>query len=316
MHLFYTFTTKKTLMISFLLLAVLFFNNSTASYAASSNCYSYLLMPTQIVKIENTYFIVDCNHNQVLYSNKLDENLLNWKVLTRNLTSPHAIAGDGEVYIITDTDAHRLLTFEKAGGGFQPLQIFEDIGIRPHYVIYNQTDKLFYAWSSLTGEMYLYKRLPDSRNLALQEIKRIPEFDNCYIRSFTVLGDYILFPVVEQSCIAVADINTFEVLAKYPVPESMAGIVQISKIDDYFYLTVSTDRYYNPDYATIVRAPSLEDFGNNAYEDLYSLFGNNGTPYYISAFDGAYYMIHENASPSIYYFQVQDNTIKNIDRLY
>lgn len=80
---------------------------------AAENGYSHLLMPTQIKKIGNTYFIVDCNHDQVIYSDQLSTDLANWKVLTRDTKNPHAIAGDGEICMVVDTDNNRVLTFAK-----------------------------------------------------------------------------------------------------------------------------------------------------------------------------------------------------------
>lgn len=289
---------------------------SCLTICAAENGYSHLLMPTQIKKIGNTYFIVDCNHDQVIYSDQLSTSLANWKVLTRDTKKPHAIASDGEIYMITDTDNNRILTFEKGFSSFKSLQTFDDIGTRPHFVDYDSTSGLFYVWSSMTGEMFLFKKIPGTKTVALQEIKAIPELGSCYVRSFTIAGDVILFPAVERSSILLVDKNTFEVLNEYPVPEHMAGMVQITILDGYFMVTVSTDIQYNLQASTVVRARSLEDFAAQNYETLYSLFGNNGTPYYISYFDGSYYMIHENAAPNVYRFHAQDGIIYDIKGMF
>ena len=283
---------------------------------AAENEYPYLLMPTQIVKINNLYFIVDCNHNQIIYSDSLSTNLKNWKVMTRNTEKPHAIASDGEIYMVTDTDNNRILTFEKGYNTFKPLQTFEQVGIRPHYADYDYADGLFYVWSSMTGEMYLYKRIPETNLITLQEVKTVSELNNCYVRSFTISGDVILFPSVERSSILMVDKKTFEVLNEYPVPDSISGMVQISIIDGYFFVTISTDRYYNLQMSTVIRAKTLEDFGTGNYENLYSLFGNNGTPYYVSTFDGSFYMIHENAAPSVYRFRAENGIIYDIKGMF
>lgn len=283
---------------------------------AVENEYPYLLMPTQIVKINNLYFIVDCNHNQIIYSDSLSTNLKNWKVMTRNTEKPHAITSDGEIYMVTDTDNNRILTFEKGYNTFKPLQTFEQVGIRPHYADYDYADGLFYIWSSMTGEMYLYKRTPETKLITLQEVKTVPELNNCYVRSFTILGDVILFPSVERSSILMVDKKTFEVLNEYPVPDSISGMVQISIIDSYFFVTISTDRHYNLQMSTVIRAKALEDFSTGNYENLYSLFGNNGTPYYVSYFDGSFYMIHENAAPNVYRFRAENGIIYDIKGMF
>lgn len=279
---------------------------------AAENGYSYLLMPTQITKINNTYYIVDANHDQIIYSDNLSEELRYWKVMTRNTQKPHAIAGDGDIYMVVDTDNNRILTFEKNYDSFKALQTFENVGVRPHYVYYDYADQAFYAWSSMTGEMYIYKRVPNTKSVELTEIRSIPELMNCYVRSFTILGDVILFPVVERSSIIMADKNTFQILNEYPVADSISGMVQISVVDGYYFLTVSTDRMYNLNASTVVRAKNLEDFSTGNYENLYSLFGGNGTPYYVSHFDDAYYMIHENATPNVYRFHAKDGAISDI----
>jgi hypothetical protein len=287
----------------------------TPAYAAE-NGYSYLLMPTQIIKLNNVYFIVDSNHNQIIYSDTLNTDLRNWKVMTRNTQKPHAITSDGEIYMVIDTDNNRILTFEKSYNTFKPLQTFEQVGIRPHYADYDYANGVFYVWSSMTGEMYLYKRTPGTNLISLQEVRAISELSDCYVRSFTISGDVILFPSVERSSILMVDKNTFEVLNEYPVPDNISGMVQISIIDGYFFVTVSTDRQYNLQMPAIIRAKTLEDFGAGNYENLYSLFGNNGTPYYVSYFDGFFYMIHENAAPSVYRFRAEDGIIYDIKGMF
>ncbi|NDO48040.1 hypothetical protein FMM75_00960 [Lachnospiraceae bacterium MD335] len=283
---------------------------------AAENGYSYLLMPTQITKINNTYFIVDCNHNQIIYSDRLETDLRNWNVMTRNTKSPHALTSDGEIYLVADTDNNRILTFEKTYDRFKELQTFEDVGIRPHFADYDYVDELFYVWSSLTGEMYLYKKIQGTKSVALQEIRSIPELSGCYVRSFTILGDTILFPAVERSSILMVDKKTFEVLEEYPVPDCMAGMVQISLIDGFFFITISTDKQYNLQASTVIRTKTLEGLSSGDYETLYHLFGNSGTPYYVSHFDGAYYMIHQNTSPNMYRFHAENGTIFDIKKMF
>ncbi len=283
---------------------------------AAQNGYSYLLMPTQITKINNTYYIVDCKHNQIIYSDSLSRELRCWNVMTRNVKEPHALCSDGDIYMVADTENNRVLTFTKGYDSFKLQQTFENVGERPHYTYYDPVDKLFYAWSSMTGEMYIYQRIGTSTSLELLEIKSVPELNNCYVRSFTVAGDVILFPAVELSSIVMVDKSTFEILQIYPVSSDIAGMVQISIVDGYFFLTVSTDLQYDLSASTVLRARTLEDFTTGNYENLYYLFGGNGTPYYVSFFEGSYYMIHENAAPNIYRFHASDGRIYDIKGLF
>ena len=283
-----------------------------SSYPSSNNGYSYLQVPTQITKCRNTYFIVDCYHDQIIYSENLGAPLKQWKIMTNNVCQPHALASDGTVYLVVDTENHRVISYEKGSDRFRELQTFEHIGNRPHYVTYEPSDGLFYVWSSLTGEMFLFRRTPGTSELTLAEVRSVPILNGLYVRSFTIVGDSILFPCVELGCILQVNRYSFEIEQLYPVPDTIAGMVQITPIQNYFYITVSSDRSYDRSYATIVRTADLSQLQYGNYEDLKHLFGNNGTPYYISQFDGSYFMIHEDVSPGIYRFDVQDNTIRNI----
>ena len=60
-------------------------NQPALQVSAASNGYSYLLMPTQITKINNTYYIVDSNHNQIIYSDDLSRELRDWNVSINKL---------------------------------------------------------------------------------------------------------------------------------------------------------------------------------------------------------------------------------------
>lgn len=302
--------------------ALLFFSDpymkktEAASYPSSANGYGYLQVPTQVTKVGNTYFIVDCYHDQIIYSENLGASLKQWKIMTNNVHQPHALASDGTVYLVVDTENNRVITYEKGTDRFRELQIFENIGNRPHYVTYEPSDGLFYVWSSLTGEMFLFQRIPGTTELTLTETRSVPLLNGLYVRSFTISGDFILFPCVELGCILQVNRASFEIEQYYPVPDAIAGMVQIVPIQNYFYITISSDRSYNRAYATIIRTSDLSQLQYGGYEDLKHLFGNNGTPYYISQFDGSYFMIHEDVSPGIYRFQVQDNTIQNISGLH
>lgn len=288
----------------------------SASYPSSNNGFSQLHVPTQITKIGNTYYIVDCYHDQIIYSDNLSAPLKQWKIMTNNVHQPHALASDGTIYLVVDTENNRVISYEKGTDRFKELQIFEQIGNRPHYVTYEPSEGLFYVWSSLTGEMYLFGRTPGTTDLALIETRSVPSLNGLYVRSFTITGDSILFPCVELGSILQVNRYTFEIEQYYPVPDAIAGMVQIVPIENYFYITVSSDQNYNRSYATIIRTPDLNLLQSGCYEDLKHLFGNNGTPYYISRFDGSYFMIHEDVSPGIYRFQVENNTIKNISGLH
>ena len=112
------------------------------------NAQATLSIPTYVTKIDNTWFIVDCYHNQVLYYDTKadgkteydnagesdnnnesagvpddDENsddfpqvdLTEWHVLPDDpelpMNQPHTIAGDGNVLLVDDTENNRVLVY-------------------------------------------------------------------------------------------------------------------------------------------------------------------------------------------------------------
>lgn len=75
------------------------------------NSYSNLSVPTYLTKIADTYFIVDCYHDQVIYHDNLTEPLCQWSVMTDEIDKGHTLASDGIVYLIDDTENNRILVF-------------------------------------------------------------------------------------------------------------------------------------------------------------------------------------------------------------
>ena len=281
-----------------------------------TNPYTDLSVPTYITKIDNLYFLVDCYHDQVIYHDNLNDPLTDWLVMTDEINRGHTIASDGLVYLVDDTENNRILVFERQSDIFVHTQTFSDIGSRPHYIIYDARTETFYAWSSMSGEMYLFRHEPDDSRMYLSEIRSIEQLNNVYVRSFTIMDDEIYF-VSGNSSILRVDLDTFELLEAYPVPDSMAGMIQLTKIQDYYYLTISTDITGNQDYATIVRTRDLSGLMNGDYEDIYETFIGGGTPYYITAFDDAYYLTeHRLPGHSVWRFRVQDNNLAGVESIY
>lgn len=288
----------------------------TSVTVAKSNPCADLSVPTWLTKVDDTYFLVDCYHNQVIYNDNLSDPLSDWCVMTDEIDRGHTLASDGTIYLIDDTERHRILVFEKKDGLYAHTQTFQDIGNRPHYIIYDAPTDTFYAWSSMSGEMYLFRHNPEDTRMYLTEIRRIESLDNVYVRSFTIIGNDIYF-VSGNSSIIRADLATFRILETYPVPAAMAGMIQLTRIQDYYYITVSTDSAGSQDYATILRTRDLTALADGEYEDVYSYFIGGGTPYYITELDNAYYLTeHRLPGHSIWRFQVENNEITNVNTVY
>ena len=95
-------------------------------------------------------------------------------------------------------------------------------------------------------------------------------------------------------------------------------MVQITKIQDYYYISVSTDKAGNQDVATIVRTKSLEDLTAGEYEDIYSTyFLGGGTPYYISSVGDTYFLTeHRLTDHALWSFKVEDNEITDVQPIF
>ncbi len=281
-----------------------------------TNPHSTLSVPTQITKIDGLYFIVDCYHNTVIYNDNLQDPLNQWSVLTDEINRGHTIAGGKGTYLIDDTENNRVLLYQKDENSFDKVQEIENIGIRPHYSLYNNKLKTFYVWSSMTGELYFLKQDSHSNSFYISDIKQIEKLVDVYVRTITIIDDDIYF-VSGNSSIIRASLDTFEILEEYYVPPELAGMVQLEKIQDYFYITVSTDVNGNTDYATIVRANDLHCLVDYEYEDIFEYFDEQGTPYYLGQMDEHWYLTaHRYDGVGIWQFDIINNEIENVILIY
>lgn len=286
-----------------------------------NNPHPALSVPTYITQVEDTYFIVDCYNDQVIYHDNLNDPLYEWQVMTNDISKGHTLASDGMVYLIDDTENNRILVMEKQLNEnnrtiFVPTQEFLEIGNRPHYIIFDEYTDTFYVWSSQSGEMYLFRHAPDNPRMYLTEIRSIPSLNGVYVRSFTIIDDRIYF-VSGNSSIIEADLYSFKIKREYPVPAQMAGMIQLTQIEDYFYITISTDVSGNQDYATIIRTKDLNNLSSGNYEDIYDNFIGGGTPYYITKIDHTWYLTeHRLPGHSIWSFQVTNNKITDVISIY
>lgn len=289
--------------------------------AIPDNPFPTLSVPTYVTKIKDNYFIVDCYNNQIIYHENLTDPLYEWQIMTNDVSLPHTIAGDGLVYLIDDTESNRILVMtedvnENGQPIFVPSQEFTEIGNRPHYIIYDERTDTFYAWSSESGEMFLFRHPRDDSHVYLTEVRSIPSLSGVYVRSFTIVEDTIYF-VSGNSSIIEAGLADFKIKKEYPVPDELAGMIQITPIDDYFYITVSTDVTGNQDFATIIRVKNLKKLQKGDYEDIYSNFIGGGTPYYITRIDDTWYLTeHRLPGHSIWSFKIIDNTITDVTAIY
>ena len=153
------------------------------------NTYDTLNVATYITKVEDTYFIADCYHNQIIYNQNLTDPLSQWRVLTNEVHYAHTIASDGVMLLADDTENNRLLAFQRTDDGYVHTQTLENIGMRPHYVQYDAKNQVFMAWSSITGEMYLIKKAehPDARGIYPLYVDKILKIDELYVIHLNII---------------------------------------------------------------------------------------------------------------------------------
>lgn len=276
-------------------------------------------VPTQVYQYGVEFYIADAYHHQVLHSSNAASAPYEWHPVGMGLNRPHAIASDGTIYLVVDTDNNRIVTYAKTEAGYQLIESIPNVGIRPHYVEYDKGTGQFYVWSSMTGVMYIYKRSAKGLNLILKKAARIKDLDGYYTRSFTIDGGDILFPCVGRSEVYVVNKKNFKVKAVYPVAAELSEMVQLLHIQNYYYLVTSNDAS-GEKAPRLVRAAGLADFGNGSYEDIRDQFGDmNGIPYYITqGEDGHYYtpVIEGNVNSYICRFDIENDVIRNVINMF
>ena len=308
------------------------------------NPYGYLSVPTQVTRFGDTWYVADMYHGQFIYSKELGTPLKQWKIMANGLAGAHSVAYDGSVFMVVDTENNRVRVYRKVWNGFEETQVFDDVGVRPHYVVYDGETGLFCAWSSMTGEMYLFARNGESAEVSRAGVLSVPELKGRYVRSFFIEGDTVYLPCADTGKMYAVSKTTFKVKKIYAVPQEIAGIVQLTRIQDYYYVSVSSDMQYDQSHATIVRAKSLNALQKGEYEDLSAVFaaqlkntaqtggasadtalsdaregyfGADAAPYYISKIDGMYYtpLIRPDGKSGILKFEVVDNRIERVKEI-
>ncbi|MCM1064887.1 MAG: hypothetical protein NC420_10540 [Eubacterium sp.] len=285
-------------------------------YGASNAHREGFNVPTQVYSVNGEYFIADAYNHQILYTNNYYNAPGDWQLMGDKLYRPHAIASDGTIYVVVDTDNNRIVTYAKTEAGFQVIECFDNVGERPHYIEYDAKTKQFYVWSSMTGTMYIYKRAANGLTLTLKKTAYIKDLDGCYTRSFTIDGNRIYLPSMGRNAIYVVNKSNFKVIAVYPVSAELGGMVQVRHEQNYYYLVTSTDAAGDQSKATIVRSSSLSGFVEGSYEDIRGKFPElDGIPYYITHLeDGHYYtpVIVGQTLPYICRFDIINDEITNV----
>ena len=198
-------------------------------------------------------------------------------------------------------------------------------GSLTYVVLYMLKTYVYQRWVYLypleaVGATMISKLIPSLINALFAVIAAPLLFHALYpaLRSIGVIKVSGVSEEGAEATVLQCDLATFEIKQVYAVPDELAGMVQITKIQDYYYISVSTDKAGNQDVATIVRTKSLEDLTAGEYEDIYSTyFLGGGTLYHISSVGDTYFLTeHRLTDHALWSFKVEDNEIADVQPIF
>ena len=231
-----------------------------------------LYTATFLTKIGDDYFIVDCWHHQIIYSDDLAAPIKNWKTLDADIAGPHSIVSDGQLLVADDTGRHRLFVYRKSGDGYERCQIIDSAGVRPHRVLYCPERKKFFAIGSGDQRVMTLR----NRDGVLETVSEhvLDELQGQYVRSITLhMGR--LFAVGNTTIVELKiDGDTMAAVGIFPL-----NITYYGANDLYFITTTS---------GILTGAPRVMTYFDS-FDQLITAEGRSflfdGTPYFISRVD-------------------------------
>ena len=234
-------------------------------------------------------------------------------VLSEDICGGHSIASDGEYIMIDDSDNHKLRLYYPSNDSEDIVLIDElDIEDRPHYIQYYKG--CFFILGSYSGSIYEVRVFNGKMSLI---DTHIIDRSISYARSFSIVDNIIFIPTADGRIYEI-DLNSWRIKRVYYVPDDIGGMNFIDRIGDYFYLTVYSGKDFDMNCPSkILRGKKIEDFENNTYEDITNVLSISGTPYFITQFDGLYYLTEIDSNQGIIEFSIDNQgEIKDVKDIY
>lgn len=247
-----------------------------------SHAYDRLYSPTQITKLNGLYFIVDCWHHRILYSQDVRQPLARWRLLDDDVAGPHSIDTDGQLLVTEDTGRHRLKVYRAhARDGFELIQTVGHVGKRPHRVLYDGRHRQFLIIGSEDQSLHALVRAPGG--LRPVSSQYIPELRGKYCRSITLHGDRLYFVSVTHLVVYRREGSRFRFTGERLPIHALKDVHGGHGSNDLFFLdgqrgilTATPGRAFLFDHLTQLADGTAQDISHHF----------QGTPYYLSAFDG------------------------------
>lgn len=268
-----------------------------------------LYSPTYITKFNESYFIVDCWHHRIIYSDSITAPLENWNTVEVLFHNPHIIASDGEVLLIDDSKNDTIKVIRQTGTSFVEIQSLTNIGQQPNKIVYDSKSGLFYGLSASSQHVFVLRNTGEK--VIIEKVVKPEYLGSAYIRSFSIIDGKMYF-VSGPGKIIVAEIAdlSFNLIDEYTVPFELLGMNDIAKIGSYFYITVyqTGNGEIEP---RLIRIKDLNQLETNC-EDIYDLLGMKGVPYYFSFINDRVFLTEIDNYSSIKSFTIIDDQISDI----
>jgi hypothetical protein len=265
-----------------------------------------LYTPTQIIKLKSNYFIIDCWHHRILHSHSITTPISEWSVLDDQLSGPHSIATDGELYVSESTGSNSIVTYRQTDESkFKRIQTIQNVGIRPHKTVYDPVQCVFFVIGSGNQTLYIFRKF----NGALEQVGSFlpPNLAGQYVRSITIHNNELYF------------VGNFNIIIYAIVGDTLKFRKNIKLTPK---LTRANDIFFIGDNAGFITVKPGRMF---YFADIEELGGEScgrvvdlsrlciGTPYYMSVFDDAFWVPEIDGYSRICKYDIHDMTI-NFDK--
>lgn len=177
--------------------------NQPAAEPAGEAWSSRLYAPTQVTKIGDKWFIVDCWQHRVIWSTSLTQPIDKWQVVDDNLIEPHSLAYGAGYYAVEDTGRGKanFYRFDESNQRFVLSQSLQ-LGGRPHRTVFDPTTNSFLVLSSLSQT--LHRVSVGVQGPVLAASSSLGFLAGAYTRSFTLLDEKRLLFISEGGFVSLA----------------------------------------------------------------------------------------------------------------